>query len=325
MALGWPSTFVGIVTQDFGPVSEPREPDAFSERDANGPLRAFTKRFPGGTESPHVHLGLDIRAFEGTSLFAAEAGEIIATSMFANGDMYVQIRIQPGVVIHYSHCSAFVRTAPDTVARGDEIAKAGHTGNANGAHLHFEVRITEVGSDGVGREMRYNPARFFAELGGDMVDDPRIIPAGGLEPMIDVQRGNSYALMATVRAGSVLRQHPSATAPAVATLPTTDTELGYVGNPGGDWRAVAFFRPAQEFGLTGLDVQHIVYVPTDAITSFAPPPAPTRGRGRGGGGGGRIEPPADTPKPIRRGGAAPEEVLPPEERRPRAGRGRAPG
>ena len=142
--------------------------------------------------------------------------------------------------------------------------------------------------------------------------------------MIDVQRGNSYALMATVRAGSVLRQHPSPTAPVVVTLPPTDTELGYVGNPGGDWRAVALFRPATEFGLTGLDVQHVVYVPTDAITSFAPPPQPTRSRGRGRGGG-RIEPPADTPKPIRRGGIEPEDNLPPEERRPRGGRGRAPG
>jgi hypothetical protein len=125
--------------------------------------------------------------------------------------------------------------------------------------------------------------------------------------------------MATVRAGSVLRQHPSPTAPVVATLPSTDTELGYVGSPGGDWRAVAFFRPAAEFGLTGLDVQHIVYVRTDAITSFAPSAPPPRSR-RGGGGAG-IEPPADTPKPIRRGRAAPEEVLPPEERPTRRGRG----
>jgi len=177
MGLAWPSEFPGVVTQRFGPVDLDKEPRGFFESDGVGVLRALKSTFPNSERRDHVHLGLDVRAREGTKLFAAEAGEIVNADMFANGELFIQVRIQPGVVLHYGHCSSFVSNVGDQVARGQLIARAGHTGittgtsanPASGAHLHIEVRITEVGTDGVSREMRYNPARFFAELGGDLV------------------------------------------------------------------------------------------------------------------------------------------------------------
>jgi len=291
MGLAWPSEFPGVVTQRFGPVDLDKEPRGFFESDGVGVLRALKSTFPNSERRDHVHLGLDVRAREGTKLFAAEAGEIVNADMFANGELFIQVRIQPGVVLHYGHCSSFVSNVGDQVARGQLIARAGHTGittgtsanPASGAHLHIEVRITEVGTDGVSREMRYNPARFFAELGGDLVNDPRISPTGGLDPMIDAQRGNSYVFEAIVKGGTVLRKQPSNAAEAFTTLPGSDTPLAFVGSPGPDWRAVAFFTPAASVGLTGSDVQTIVYVPTTSVVEFRLRGRLRRGRrGRGG-------------------------------------------
>lgn len=41
----------------------------------------------------------------------------------------------------YAHCSELLVKEGKEVKQGEEIAKVGHTGNATGAHLHFEVRI----------------------------------------------------------------------------------------------------------------------------------------------------------------------------------------
>lgn len=43
----------------------------------------------------------------------------------------------------YAHCSKLLVKEGEEVKKGMEIAKSGHTGNATGAHLHFEVRIDD--------------------------------------------------------------------------------------------------------------------------------------------------------------------------------------
>jgi murein DD-endopeptidase MepM/ murein hydrolase activator NlpD len=166
VALAWPSAYPGVVTQRWGPVSLVNEPAGYADAQ-----KADSSNFSGAVYGAHVHRGLDIRAYEGTNLYAAEAGTIVKAQSFSNGELYMQLRINPTTVLQYDHCSAFVAKVGDTVARGQLIAKAGSTGNVTAAHLHFEVQITEGG-----RVFRYNPALFLA--GGAFQDDPRILPAG---------------------------------------------------------------------------------------------------------------------------------------------------
>lgn len=187
MALAWPSAFPGIVTQRWGAVALVNEPAGYYDTQ-----KAASATFTGARWGAHVHRGLDIRAYEGTNLYAAERGEIIKAAMFANGELYMQLRVNATTVLQYDHCSGFVAKVGDQVARGQLIAKAGSTGNVTAAHLHFEVQITEGG-----RIFRYDPALFLA--GGALQDDLRILPPGSGQGLTAVSSSTRYREFPTPR------------------------------------------------------------------------------------------------------------------------------
>ena len=89
------------------------------------------------------HLGLDIQANEGDPIYAAGAGIV---TMAQSGWNYgygnvVQIDHGEGHVTVYAHLSVINVGLCSPVGQGTIIGAAGSTGNAFGAHLHFEVRI----------------------------------------------------------------------------------------------------------------------------------------------------------------------------------------
>ena len=89
------------------------------------------------------HLGLDIQANEGEPIYAAGAGVV---TMAQSGWNYgygnvVQIDHGNGYVTVYAHLSVINVSVCQAVGQGTIIGAAGSTGNAFGAHLHFEVRI----------------------------------------------------------------------------------------------------------------------------------------------------------------------------------------
>jgi murein DD-endopeptidase MepM/ murein hydrolase activator NlpD len=89
------------------------------------------------------HLGLDIQANEGDPVYAAGAGVV---TMAQGGYNYgygnvVQIDHGNGYVTVYAHLSQINVGVCTPVGQGTLIGLAGSTGNAFGAHLHFEVRL----------------------------------------------------------------------------------------------------------------------------------------------------------------------------------------
>jgi murein DD-endopeptidase MepM/ murein hydrolase activator NlpD len=54
------------------------------------------------------------------------------------------------LVTVYAHNSRNLVQQGERVARGAEIARVGHTGNATGPHLHFEVRLAAQPRDPLG-------------------------------------------------------------------------------------------------------------------------------------------------------------------------------
>lgn len=87
------------------------------------------------------HDGLDIPAKKGDPIVAAAAGKVIVAG-WVNGYGYtVMIDHGSNIVTLYGHNSALVVTVGQQVSAGQQIAKAGTTGNSTGVHCHFGVRV----------------------------------------------------------------------------------------------------------------------------------------------------------------------------------------
>ncbi len=98
----------------------------------NGQLRSF-------------HGGLDLRAYEGTPLYAAQSGVVkLAQNLFYSGN---HVLIEHGMGIHsgYSHMSRLYVKTGDQVSRGQLLGLSGSTGRVTAAHLHWTVNVHGVG------------------------------------------------------------------------------------------------------------------------------------------------------------------------------------
>jgi murein DD-endopeptidase MepM/ murein hydrolase activator NlpD len=117
-ALVWPlaSDGSGILSSSYGVRVHPRAGEA---------------RFHGG---------LDLRAREGTPVYASAGGVVSASeSSGAYGNLVV-VDHGGGMQTLYAHNSRNLVHVGEAVRRGQPIAMVGHTGNATGDHVHFEIR-----------------------------------------------------------------------------------------------------------------------------------------------------------------------------------------
>ncbi len=90
---------------------------------------------------PDNHLGIDIPAKYGTTVFAANDGKVLKSTYNGSYGYYILIDHGGGKCTLYAHMSSLLVSQGATVKRGQTIGKVGATGNAYGYHLHFEVRI----------------------------------------------------------------------------------------------------------------------------------------------------------------------------------------
>jgi hypothetical protein len=121
-----------------------------TENDRNGD---FLWPVPGyGTVSQGYdatkHTGIDISAEQGVAVIAAADGTVshvqtwdgsTTTGDQSYGNM-VQITHADERTTLYAHLSKVLVSSGDSVSAGETIGYVGNTGNADGAHLHFEVR-----------------------------------------------------------------------------------------------------------------------------------------------------------------------------------------
>ncbi len=87
------------------------------------------------------HLGIDIAAGEGAPIYAADSGVVVFSGWATGGYGYmIMIDHGNGYQTLYGHLSQVSAGCGSSVGQGSVIGYAGATGNATGAHLHFEVR-----------------------------------------------------------------------------------------------------------------------------------------------------------------------------------------
>ena len=110
--------------------------------------RIITAPF-GQTRVGHIHQGVDIGCNDGTSVVASRAGTVTNASNSdpAGYGNVVYIDHGDGAETRYAHLSGFTCRRGLQVTQGQEIGKSGHTGDATGPHLHFEIRINGTAKD----------------------------------------------------------------------------------------------------------------------------------------------------------------------------------
>ncbi|MDR1463934.1 MAG: M23 family metallopeptidase [Oscillospiraceae bacterium] len=107
-----------------------------------------------GAES--FHTGLDIGADEGDPISAAFYGTVIAADKDEDYGNYIILEHRGGLRTLYAHCSELLVEPGMVIRAGETIALVGSTGNSNGPHLHFEVRLHGI---------RYDPLPLFGDHG----------------------------------------------------------------------------------------------------------------------------------------------------------------
>lgn len=96
---------------------------------------------PYGPRSRGFHTGIDISAKTGDSVAAAAGGKVVTAGWAGSYGYCVVVDHNNGLKTRYAHLSKLSCSVGDTVLRGEEVGKAGSTGNSTGPHLHFEVIV----------------------------------------------------------------------------------------------------------------------------------------------------------------------------------------
>ena len=103
-----------------------------------------------GTRERDAHEGIDLAAPEGTPVCAAEDGTVLFAGEQRGYGNLVLLAHKNDLVTVYAHNEKNLVRKGQNVARGETIARIGHTGNATGPHLHFEVRVAARPRDPLG-------------------------------------------------------------------------------------------------------------------------------------------------------------------------------
>jgi murein DD-endopeptidase MepM/ murein hydrolase activator NlpD len=98
----------------------------------------------GAGRTGHVHQGQDVVAAEGTPVLAPLAGTVVARDYQASGaGFYLTVDVPDGRSFFFAHCAkdTFAVALGQAVAAGQQLCRVGHTGDASGPHLHFEIWV----------------------------------------------------------------------------------------------------------------------------------------------------------------------------------------
>ncbi|MCF0120631.1 MAG: peptidoglycan DD-metalloendopeptidase family protein [Oscillospiraceae bacterium] len=106
---------------------------------ANGTITSEYGYRNGPLGDPY-HRGLDIASYPYADIVASDSGEVIKVAYHSSYGLYIKIRHDNGDITMYAHCADTYVSEGERVYQGQLIAAMGETGEADGVHLHFEIR-----------------------------------------------------------------------------------------------------------------------------------------------------------------------------------------
>ncbi|MBS7262572.1 MAG: peptidoglycan DD-metalloendopeptidase family protein [Eubacteriales bacterium] len=129
--------------------------------------RRITSNF--GTRDGKLHGGVDVgavkRGVAGDKIYASKAGKVVVSFFGTSGSGYggygnvVVVEHSDGNRTLYAHMSKRLVSVGDQVEQGAVLGLMGTTGNSDGVHLHFEIRIGGSASN------RIDPLTYFPGIG----------------------------------------------------------------------------------------------------------------------------------------------------------------
>ncbi|WP_457031226.1 M23 family metallopeptidase [Kitasatospora sp. P5_F3] len=136
---------------DPAPVPAAAPEPAPAATPAPAPAPAWSAPTPGkpisnpyGVKNPDYaagyHTGVDFAVAVGTPLLAVGDATVVSAGYDGAYGNEVVLRLSDGHFAEYAHLSSLSVHAGQTVTAGQQIGKAGTTGNSTGPHLHFEIR-----------------------------------------------------------------------------------------------------------------------------------------------------------------------------------------
>ena len=120
-----------------------------------------------GFDARARHFALDLATDGGTPVLAAAAGVVVRAAPHPDYGRMVVLDHGDGLYTLYAHLRAVAVALGQRVGTGAVLGAVGHTGNASGDHLHWEVlrapaplAIRPTGALGIaGDDFRVDPAR----------------------------------------------------------------------------------------------------------------------------------------------------------------------
>ncbi|MEH7636187.1 M23 family metallopeptidase [Bacillus pumilus] len=170
----------------FSPVAHAKETSEWVEPIKGEVTDLFGTR--GGS-----HMGLDIAAPEGESIFAASEGKISRSYVSATYGEVVFIQHPNGYETVYAHLHERFVKKGDHVEAGQPIGIIGNTGASRGTHLHFEVHR---GHWSVSKEDAVDPLTIIAM---DRFQEPALHVNG--------QENNTYLIKQGDTLWSIAKAH----------------------------------------------------------------------------------------------------------------------
>lgn len=87
------------------------------------------------------HTGIDFATDHGTPAAAVSNATVVQAGWDGAYGNHVRLRLENGDEVSYSHLSSIAVVDGERVSTGQRVGRVGETGNAYGAHLHFEYRL----------------------------------------------------------------------------------------------------------------------------------------------------------------------------------------
>ena len=166
----------------------------------------FGRRVPPKTSKgvgSEFHRGVDVRARQGTPLYAAADGRVIHAGWMKGCGQTVRIEhsltvSSKKIWTDYCHMSSIIVKVGDSVAKGQKIGAAGNTGNSGGAHLHYALYFDGVQVDPLGSHVKpiYDRSveKAWGSRGTNYLGAPYCLQPGMTSYRLRAFKGNDAAL-----------------------------------------------------------------------------------------------------------------------------------